>query len=57
MLKESLTRASPVPIPRVLAVKNWSRPFSITTDRPNMTISVVRMLRSSADWIIVRCTT
>ena len=56
-MKEPLTRASPVPIPRLLAVKNWSRPFSITTDRPKVTISVVSTLRSSAPWRIVRCST
>ena len=31
--------------------------FSITTDSPNVTSSVVRMLRSSEAWITVRCST
>ncbi len=57
MLKEPDTRGSPVPMARLLAVKNWSRPFSMTTDRPNVTISVVSTLRSSALWMTERCNT
>ena len=57
MLKEPVTRARPAPIPRVLAVKNWSRPFSMTTDSPKVTSSVVSTLRSSAPWMTVRCST
>ena len=41
----------------LLALKNSSSAFSITTDSPNVTSSVVRMLRSSAAWITVRCST
>ena len=54
-MKEPLTRDSPVPIARLLALKNWSRPFSITTDRPKVTSRVMSTLRSSALWMIVRC--
>ena len=55
MLNDSDTRGSPAPMPRLFAVKNWSRPFSMTTDRPNVTISVVSTPRSSEPWISVRC--
>ena len=38
----------------LLAEVNWSSPFSITTERPNVTSSVVRMLRRRAAWSSVR---
>ena len=55
MLNDSDTSGRPAPMPRLLAVKNWSRPFSITTDRPNVTISVVSTPRSREAWSSVRC--
>ena len=46
-----------MPSPRLLAVKNCSRPFSITIDRPNVTISVVSSPRLMAAWNSDRCST
>ena len=54
---ELVMMALPIPSPWLLALKNWSSPFSITTDSPNVTISVVSTPRSSAAWISVRCST
>ena len=54
---ELVMMAFPTPSEWLLALTNCSRPFSITTDRPNVTSSVVRMLRSSEAWITVRCST
>ena len=47
----------PTPSEWLSALTNCSNPFSITTDSPNVTSSVVRMLRSRAAWIMVRCIT
>ena len=54
---ELVMMASLTPSEWLLALTNSSSAFSITTDSPNVTSSVVRMLRSSAAWITVRCST
>jgi hypothetical protein len=47
MLNESVT-SEPMLIEWLFADRNCSRPFSITTDSPNVTSSVVRTPRLSA---------
>ena len=54
---EPVMMALPTPSEWLSALTNCSSPFSITTDSPNVTISVVSTLRSSAAWIMVRCST
>ena len=47
----------PTPSEWLSALTNCSSPFSITTDSPNVTSSVVSSPRLRAAWIIVRCIT
>ncbi len=54
ILNESDT-SDPMSSAWLLAEVNWSRPFSITTDSPNVTSSVVSTLRFSAACSSVRC--
>ncbi len=48
---EAVVKLSPTASPRLSEVKNCSRPFSITIDRPKVTISVVSSPRLSAAWM------
>ena len=53
--KDAVTNESPTPRPRLLAVKNCCRPFSMMIDRPKVTISVVSSPRLIAAWMMDRC--
>ena len=53
--KDAVTNESPTPRPRLLAVKNCCRPFSMMIDRPKVTISVVSSPRLIAAWMTERC--
>ena len=55
IVKDAVTNESPTPRPRLLAVKNCCRPFSMMIDRPKVTISVVSSPRLIAPWMTVRC--
>ena len=48
---------SPTPSEWLSALMNCSSPLSITTERPNVTSSVMSTPRSSAAWISVRWST
>ena len=52
---DAVVNESPTPRPRLLAVKNCCRPFSMMIDRPNVTISVVSSPLDRADWMTERC--
>ena len=53
--KDAVMNESPTPRPRLLAVKNCCKPFSMMIDRPKVTISVVSSPRLIAPWMIDRC--
>ena len=55
--KDAVTNESPTPRPRLLAVKNCCRPFSMMIDRPKVTISVVSSPRLIAACKRDRCST
>ena len=53
---EWLAATDPVPMLRLSALKKCCSPFSITIDRPNVTMSVASSPLFSAAWMTLRCT-